>query len=49
VYDGPSTALTPQLLGELYGADVDQLFDLMQANPAIRSPVPGTRLPFAAA
>jgi phosphonate transport system ATP-binding protein len=27
VYDGPSSALTPALLSELYGADVDDLFD----------------------
>lgn len=26
VYDGPSAALTPQLLGELYGADAKELF-----------------------
>ena len=26
VYDGPSAALTPQMLGELYGADAEELF-----------------------
>jgi phosphonate transport system ATP-binding protein len=29
VYDGPSSALTPQLLGELYGADAQELFGKM--------------------
>jgi len=29
VYDGPSAALTPQLLGELYGADAKELFGKM--------------------
>jgi len=41
VYDGPSTALTPQLLGELYGADVDELFDMMLDSPALK--LPGSR------
>jgi len=36
VYDGPSAALTPQLLGELYGADVEELFDMMLDSPAIK-------------
>jgi phosphonate transport system ATP-binding protein len=26
VYDGPSAALTPELLGQLYGADVEDLY-----------------------
>ena len=41
VYDGPSAALTPQMLGELYGANVAELFgqsaempDLMPGMPA---------------
>jgi phosphonate transport system ATP-binding protein len=38
VYDGPSTALTPQLLGELYGADVEELFDMMLDSPALKLP-----------
>lgn len=36
VYDGPSAALTPQLLGELYGADVEELFDMMLDSPAVK-------------
>lgn len=39
VYDGPSAALTPQLLGELYGADVEELFDMLLHSPAIKMPV----------
>lgn len=38
VYDGPSSALTPQLLGELYGADVEELFDMMLDSPALKIP-----------
>ena len=48
VYDGPSSALTPQLLGELYGADAEQLFT-MPANPAMQTAAPDAPLPFAAA
>lgn len=46
VYDGPSAALTPQLLGELYGADVEELFDMLLDSPAIKMPVgkPASRL-----
>lgn len=36
VYDGPSAALTPQLLGELYGADAKELFDMMLDSPALK-------------
>jgi len=36
VYDGPSSALTPQLLGELYGSDVEELFDRMLDGPAVK-------------
>ena len=36
VYDGPSAALTPHLLGELYGADVEELFDMMLDSPALK-------------
>ncbi len=43
VYDGPSTALTPQLLGELYGADVEELFDMMLDSPALK--LSGSRHP----
>jgi phosphonate transport system ATP-binding protein len=45
VYDGPSAALTPQLLSELYGADVEELFDMMLDSPALKLP---THLPPAA-
>jgi len=38
VYDGPSSALTPQLLGELYGSDVEELFDMLLDSPAMRMP-----------
>jgi phosphonate transport system ATP-binding protein len=38
VYDGPSSALTPPLLGELYGSDVEELFDMLLDSPAIRMP-----------
>ena len=43
VYDGPSSALTPQLLGELYGTDVHELFDMMLDSPAVKLP-PANRL-----
>jgi len=33
VYDGPSAALTPQVLCGLYGSDVEDLFGGMQAAP----------------
>jgi phosphonate transport system ATP-binding protein len=33
VYDGPSAALTPQMLRELYGSDVEDLFGGVQAGP----------------
>lgn len=49
VYDGPSAALTPQLLGELYGADVADLFDAMPDNPARKLPAPAPRFPLATA
>ncbi len=38
VYDGPSSALTPQLLGELYGSDVEELFDMLLDSPALKMP-----------
>jgi phosphonate transport system ATP-binding protein len=49
VYDGPSAALTPQLLGELYGAEVQQLFDMMPAQSAMKAAAPAAPLPFVAA
>ena len=36
VYDGPSATLTPQLLGELYGADAEELFGMMLDSPALK-------------
>jgi phosphonate transport system ATP-binding protein len=51
VYDGPSAALTPQLLGELYGADAQQLFGKLLDGPA-PAPAPASSLarpPLAAA
>jgi phosphonate transport system ATP-binding protein len=36
VYDGPSAALTPALLGELYGADAEELFGMMLDSPALK-------------
>ena len=49
VYDGPSAALTPQLLGELYGTSVKELFEMMPGNSALKMPIPVTRFPLAAA
>ncbi|MFZ4536120.1 phosphonate ABC transporter ATP-binding protein [Propionivibrio sp.] len=49
VYDGPSAALTPQLLGELYGADAKELFGKMLDSPAMKQPEPGLSLAMAAA
>jgi phosphonate transport system ATP-binding protein len=49
VYDGPSAALTPQMLAELYGAAVEELFDTTPDSPAITMAAPPSRLPLAAA
>lgn len=49
VYDGPSAALTPQLLGELYGADVEELFGAVLDSPALQRPAPTPRFPLATA
>jgi len=49
VYDGPSAALTPQLLGELYGADAEELFGRMLDSPAPRLPAHAALPPLAAA
>ena len=50
VYDGPSAALTPELLGQLYGADVEDLYaegprahaaaEAAPAGAARRAPLP---------
>ena len=49
VYDGPSAALTPALLGELYGADAQDLLGRMLDSPGLAMPKPTSRLPLAAA
>ena len=42
VYDGPSKALTPDFLGELYGAESEELF-LPGLETAKRTPTPPAR------
>ncbi|NWG30653.1 MAG: phosphonate ABC transporter ATP-binding protein [Rhodocyclaceae bacterium] len=49
VYDGPSAALTPQLLGELYGADAEELFGMMLDSPALKIPADKGMAPLLAA
>jgi phosphonate transport system ATP-binding protein len=49
VYDGPSAALTPKLLGELYGADAEELFGKKLDSPAMNRPEPANKLALAAA
>ena len=49
VYDGPSAALTPQLLGELYGADAEELFGMMLDSPALKLRNPPHHPPLLAA
>lgn len=49
VYDGPSAALTPQLLGELYGADAEELFGKRLDSPAMKMSEPVSRLALVAA
>jgi len=49
VYDGPSAALTPQLLGELYGADAEELFGKRLDSPATKMSKPVNKLALAAA
>ena len=44
VYDGPSSALTPQMLGELYGSAVDELFGTVQEEPPMN--IPAAREPY---
>ena len=43
VYDGPSSALTPELLAELYGSSVSELFKSHAAsespNPTLATPL----------
>jgi phosphonate transport system ATP-binding protein len=38
VYDGPSTALTPKLLGELYGSVAEELFGTVCESPTCPAP-----------
>ena len=38
VYDGPSAALTPELLGELYGNDAEELFTMRLNSPPSAAP-----------
>jgi phosphonate transport system ATP-binding protein len=49
VYDGPSAALTPQLLGELYGADAEELFGKRLDSPEMNRPEVVNKLALAAA
>jgi ABC-type phosphate/phosphonate transport system ATPase subunit len=35
VYDGPSSALTPELLAELYGSSVSELFKSQEATASL--------------
>lgn len=49
VYDGPSAALTPALLGELYGSDAEELFGRMLGSPAEKVAAPYPPYPLAAA
>jgi phosphonate transport system ATP-binding protein len=49
VYDGPSAALTPALLGELYGADAHELFGRMLDSPCATMPAANNQIPLAAA
>jgi phosphonate transport system ATP-binding protein len=44
VYDGPSAALTPLMLGELYGAAVDELFGKVKDEPPLK--IPATKEPY---
>ena len=49
VYDGPSDALTPRLLSELYGTAVEELFKALPESPASTLSEPATRLSMAVA
>ncbi|MEI7429841.1 MAG: phosphonate ABC transporter ATP-binding protein [Betaproteobacteria bacterium] len=49
VYDGPSAALTPQLLGELYGTAVEELFKEPPENQESNMPLTVARLSTAVA
>ena len=48
IYDGPSAALTPQLLGELYGNDAEELFGKMLNSPPKNILTPLVPSPWAA-
>jgi phosphonate transport system ATP-binding protein len=49
IYDGPSAALTPQLLSKLYGAEVDDLLDVKLSSPVMNISTPFAPSPSAAA
>jgi phosphonate transport system ATP-binding protein len=49
VYDGPSAELTPTLLGKLYGTAVEELFDMVLDNPALKLPANAARQQLVAA
>lgn len=49
VHDGPSAALTPALLGELYGSDAEELFGMMLDSPALKLPAAAASACFAGA
>ncbi len=48
VYDGPSAALTPQMLSELYGAAVEELFAKFDCEPATKIPAANAAYPLLA-
>lgn len=45
VYDGPSSALTPDFLRKIYGAESDELFAPSEPDPADNRPTPPVREP----
>lgn len=45
VYDGPSSALTPDFLREIYGAESDELFAPTEPDPVDRQSTPPVREP----
>jgi phosphonate transport system ATP-binding protein len=49
VYDGPSAALTPALLGELYGTDADELFGATRPPDPVPREAARTEAPLLAA
>jgi phosphonate transport system ATP-binding protein len=45
VYDGPSVALTPALLRDLYGAEADEILSLGDAISSLRDPKSAPSVP----